>query len=216
MATQVKLTPVQQKIVKARPKVMKRKYDFGKDVQSQPLYKSNIGTRDRSSRKIIESICPLTYTTKMVVGSIYLFQYFEPKTEEQLDYYDAWPCALLFGKFKTKKGEPRILGFNIHLFPPRSRRIIMDRIMEIFEPLYKDVWNKQPGQDFSHVEYKMLLEQLKKYKLDFGVREYIPNLIGKCNYVPPKQWAIAIFTEGVFRKRTREMIMNYWKNHVTQ
>lgn len=137
--------------------------------------------------------------------------YFEPKTEEQLEYYDAMPCTIFFGRVKNKKGEPRVLGFNIHYYPPRIRFQILTRIMSIFEPFYRKMWDKTSPQDLSYFDYNMLLWQLQKAKLDFGVRMYIPDLIGKCYLVQPQYWSKAVLTEGKFKKRTRAAILNYWK-----
>lgn len=196
--------------IKVSPK-MPKNYDLRKDIQQDSLYKANVRRRDDKSRQIIEENCQYVNVGDLTIGSIYLMQYFEPATEEQLEYYDAWPCTIMFGKFKNKQGQPRVVGFSLHYYPPKYRWIILNRIFEIFKPLYKDVWNKQQKKDFSYMDYKMLMEQLKKYKLDFGCKAYIPNLIGKCQYVPPALWKYAAFTEGKFKKRTRQAIINYWK-----
>jgi hypothetical protein len=58
----------------------------------------------------------------------------------------------------------------------------------------------------------MLIHQLQKAKLDFGVRMYIPSLMGNIKPIPPKYWQKAVFSEGHFKKETREQILNYWKN----
>ena len=39
-----------------------------------------------------------------------------------------------------------------------------------------------------------------------------PNLMGKIVPIPAADWPKAVFTEGHFRKETREQILNYWKN----
>jgi hypothetical protein len=66
----------------------------------------------------------------------------------------------------------------------------------------------------TYMQYKMLLEQLRDQGLDFGVREYIPNLMHSIRPIPPKDWSKAVFTEGRFKKRTREQILNYWRTWV--
>jgi hypothetical protein len=58
----------------------------------------------------------------------------------------------------------------------------------------------------------MLIDQLQKAKLDFGIREYIPGLMSKITPIPAAEWPKAVLTEGHFRKETREQILNYWKN----
>lgn len=191
---------------------MPKTYSLIKEIREDNLYKSNIRRRDRVSRKIIDEHGKPSGVNNLVAGNLYLIKYFYPKTEEQLEYYDAWPCSLIFGKFKTKKGEPRILGFSIHYFPPRIRFQVLNKVMEIYKEIYKDRWKSGLKKDLSFLEYKQLVYLLQKAKLAFAVHEYIPNLIGDCIQIPPSLWHIAVFTEGQFKKKTREAIMKYWKS----
>ena len=62
------------------------------------------------------------------------------------------------------------------------------------------------------IKYKQLIQQLQKAKLDFGIRMYIPELMHKITPIPPSSYAKAVFTEGHFRKETREQILKYWKD----
>ena len=140
-----------------------------------------------------------------------MFDYFEPATKEDLEYYDAMPCTIFFGIANTKNGK-RVIGFNIHYYPPRIRYQVMNRIFEIFKPLYLKSWNDPIKKEISYFNYKMLIEQLQKAKLDFGIRMYIPNLMASITPIPTKDWSKAVFTEGRFRKQTREAILKYWKD----
>ena len=88
----------------------------------------------------------------------------------------------------------------------------MDRIFDIFKPFYLESWNGALSSEISDFNYKMLIRQLQKSKLDFGIREYIPSLMHKITPIPPKYWQKAVFTEGRFKKETRTQILNYWKN----
>jgi hypothetical protein len=88
----------------------------------------------------------------------------------------------------------------------------MTRIYEIFKPIYSKNFNTTLTEEMSHFNYKMLISQLQKAKLDFGIREYIPNLMAKVTPIPIKDWSKAVLTEGHFKKETREQILNYWKN----
>lgn len=175
------------------------------------LYKANIQKRDVSVRKFIdENVQPKNKGT-IFPGQLVMFNYFRPKTEEQLKYYDAMPCTIFFGIIKTKDG-PRVLGFNIHYYPPRIRYELMDRIFDIFKPFYLNSWNDALSEEISDFDYKMIMRQLRKANLDFGIREYIPQLMAKITPIPPKYWQKAVFTEGKFKKETRTQILNYWKN----
>lgn len=88
----------------------------------------------------------------------------------------------------------------------------MNRIYEIFKPIYSKQFNTPLTEEMSYFNYKMLIDQLQKAKLDFGIREYIPNLMAKVTPIPVANWPKAVFTEGHFKKETREQILSYWKN----
>ena len=175
------------------------------------LYKANIKKRDTSVRKFIDESVKIKNNSTVLPGQLVMFNYFQPKTEEQLKYYDAMPCTIFFGIVKTKEG-PRVIGFNIHYYPPRIRYELMDRIFDIFKPFYLKSWNGELESEISDFNYRMLIRQLQKAKLDFGIREYIPQLMHKIQPIPPKYWQKAVFTEGRFKKETRTQILNYWKN----
>ena len=181
-------------------------------MREDVLYKAHVDRRDARSRKIINEHGQPQPPGKLIAGNLYLMEYFYPKTEEQLDYYDAMPCSIVFGKFKTKKGEPRVLTFNIHYLPPRVRFQVMNKVMEIYQNIYKGEWKSGLDKDLSFLQYHQLLYLLKKAKLEFAVHEYIPKLIGDCILVPPSLWHIAVFTEGRFKKQTRAAILKHWQN----
>lgn len=186
-------------------------FDMYKAIRAEKDYKSNVKRRDINSRKYIDEHCEVKGRPSVMPGQLIMFNYFEPATKEQLQYYDAMPCTIFFGVVKTKNG-PRVIGFNIHYYPPRIRYQLMTRIYEIFKPIYDKNFNTPLDSEMDYFNYKMLISQLQKAKLDFGIREYIPNLMGKVIPVPVANWSKAVLTEGHFKKQTREQILNYWKN----
>jgi hypothetical protein len=121
------------------------------------------------------------------------------------------PCTIFFGIIDTAKGK-RVIGFNIHYYPPRIRFKLMDRIYQIFKPIYDKQFNTPLKEEMSYFNYKMLISQLQKAKLDFGIREYIPTLMSDITPIPVANWPKAVLSEGHFKKETREQILNYWKN----
>lgn len=186
-------------------------FDMLKAIRAEKDYKSNIKRRDINSRKFIDENYDIKGKPAILPGQLIMFNYFEPATKEQLEYYDAMPCTIFFGIVKTKNG-PRVIGFNIHYYPPRIRFQLMNRIYEIFKPEYSKHFNTPLSEEMSYFNYKMLISQLQKAKLDFGIREYIPNLMASIVPVPVSAWPKAVLTEGHFRKETRQQILNYWKN----
>lgn len=186
-------------------------FDMLKAIRAEKLYKSNVIRRDVGVRKFVDENYNIKGTPSIMPGQLIMFNYFEPATKEKLEYYDAMPCTIFFGVVKTKNG-PRVIGFNIHYYPPRMRYQLMNRIYEIFKPIYSQTFNEPLKEEMSYFNYKMLISQLQKAKLDFGIREYIPNLMAKIIPIPVSGWPKAVLSEGHFRKETRQQILNYWKN----
>lgn len=186
-------------------------FDMYKAIRGEKIYKDNIQRRDKVARKYVDEKYESKSKTYILPGQLIMFNYFEPKLKEQLEYYDAMPCTIFFGIVNTKNGK-RVIGFNIHYYPPRIRYKLLSRIYEIFKPIYSKCFTQPLSTEMDHFNYKMLTSQLQKAKLDFGIREYIPMLMGNVTPIPTEGWSKAVFTEGHFRKETRDNILNYWKN----
>lgn len=186
-----------------------RDYQLIKAIRNEKEYKSNIKVRDKRIRKYVNENFETSQPKSILPGQLIMFNYLKPKTEKELEYYDAMPCTIFFGTMKTDDGL-RVIGFNIHYYPPRIRYQLMDRIFDIFKPIYLKSWNDPLKTELSYFDYNMLIYQLQKAKLDFGIRQYIPKLMTQITPIPPKGWSKVVFTEGKFMKRTREAIMNYW------
>ena len=186
-------------------------FNMLKAIRAEKDYKSNVLRRDRNSRKYIDENLQTTGKGSILPGQLIMFNYLEPATKDKLEYYDAMPCTIFFGIVNTKNGK-RVIGFNIHYYPPRIRFQLMNRIYEIFKPIYANNFNQPLSSEMDYFNYKMLISQLQKAKLDFGIREYIPNLMASVTPIPVSNWPKAVLTEGHFKKETREQILNYWKN----
>lgn len=186
-------------------------FDMLKAIRAEKDYKSNIKRRDKNVRKYVGENLQSMGRGSILPGQLIMFNYFEPITKDKLEYYDAMPCTIFFGIINTKNGK-RVLGFNIHYYPPRIRFQLINRIYEIFKPIYSKQFSEPLKEEMSYFNYKMLIDQLQKAKLDFGIREYIPSLMTVITPIPVADWSKAVLTEGHFKKETREQILNYWKN----
>ena len=204
------MASVQDKIKKHIKASAGPKYSLRKDIMTSPLILRS--KPDDEARKYITEQCEKGNSDKILPGMMILFEYFEPKTKEELEYYDAGPCTIFFGIVNTKQGK-RVLGFNLHYYPPKIRRMVLNRIFEIYKPVYSKYFTEGITKEVDAFTYKYLIDSLEKAKLSFGVRMYIPDLIGKIWSIKPNEWSIAVFTEGWFKKRTREAILKYWKNY---
>ena len=191
-----------------------KNFQLIKAIRAEKDYKSNVVRRDKNTRKFIDANIKESNRKALMAGQLVMFDYFEPKTKEELEYYDAMPCTIFFGVVNTPNGK-RVIGFNIHYYPPRIRFRLLDRIFDIFKPIYLKSWNDPLKTEMSYFDYNMLIYQLQKAKLDFGIRMYIPELMNNITPLPPNVWQKAVFTEGRFKKRTREAILNYWSQWKT-
>lgn len=183
------------------------------DIKANDLYKRT--KRDPKARAILEEGRKERRQSKNDIfpGQLVMFNYFNPKTVEDLEYYDAKPCTIFFGVAHTEEGK-RVIGFNIHYFPPRARYMIMDRIYDLYRPVYTKYFTSGLSHDLDAFDYHYLIEELNKYDLSWAVRMYIPARIGEVMVIPPKLWSTAIFTEGWFHKQTRMTIMRYWRERM--
>lgn len=203
--------PKNQKNSAGVPKKPGRNFSLINAIRQEKDYKNNVQVRDKHARAYISEHCHVTGPSDVRPGQLVSFNYFQPKTEEQLKYYDAKPVTIFFGVFNTKEGK-RIMGFNIHYYPPRIRFQILNRIMDIWKPMYLKAWEGGLKSDMQHFDYVWLQQQLEHAGLGFGVRMYIPSLAGEFRVIPPSGWSKAVFTEGAFKKETRSAILQYWAN----
>lgn len=190
-----------------------RKFSLINEVKKHPL--ANNVDRDKKVRKAINLYKKsnkdrLKSKNNITPGQLVLFKYINPKTKDELEYYDASPCTIFFGIFNSKEGK-RVLGFNIHYFPPKIRFKIMDKIYKMYKPVYTKYFETGMPKELDAFDYKYLVDELQKHNLSFAVRMYIPNLIGDTTIIPPKMWADAMLTEGWFKKDTRAHIMKLFK-----
>lgn len=58
------------------------------------------------------------------IGSMY-FYYYDPKTKEQLPYYDKFPLVIPIEKYNDG-----FLGLNLHYIHPKTRMILLDKLSE--------------------------------------------------------------------------------------
>ena len=142
-------------------------FDMLKAIRAEKDYKSNVLRRDKNVRRYVDENLAIHGKPSILPGQLIMFNYFEPATKEKLEYYDAMPCTIFFGIVNTKNGK-RVIGFNIHYYPPRIRYQLMNRIYEIFKPIYSQQFNTPLTEELSYFNYKMLIAHLQKAKLAFG------------------------------------------------
>lgn len=186
-------------------------YSMLDDIKESWLYrKKALGSKDGAARKYIDNNAEKVKPNQVQPGQLILFKYLNPKGKEELEYYDASPCTIFFGIFNTEDGE-RLLGFNIHYYPPKMRYRIMDKIFELYRPVYLKYFSQANEGLVDAFDYKFLVNELEKANLAFGVRMYIPSKMSVPRVIPTNMWKVAVFTEGWFKKKTRGQILGFWR-----
>lgn len=203
--------PITKSRIKIEPDKKKKNFDFIKDgVKKNPLYKKPYNTKKVEASNIIKENCEIV--NKIVPGQLIYFNYFQPKTKDELKYYDATPLTIYFNTFTSKEGHREAIGFNIHYYPPKIRYRIMSLIYKLFKPMFDSSWEEGVKRGRADFNYDFIIKNLQKYNLDFGVRMYDVSLMNQTRLVPTKWMSTAVFTEGNFKKETRAQILSYWKS----
>lgn len=179
-------------------------------INKHPLARKPTGIRSKLAYSQIIKEVPLN-TRYLLPGMFAVFGYREPKTKDKLEYYDGTPATIFFGITRTKTGAIRELGFNLHYFPPFARARIIELVYKTFQAYYNKYFNDVPRRPNKFVDYNILLKMLKQFKIEFGLRMYIPVLRGKTYVLPTRLIATAAYTEGHFSGATLSQIQKYWR-----
>lgn len=192
------------------PDINKKNFNFISDgIKKNPLYKMMYSKRKEEAKTTLLENCDRV-NGNIVPGQVLYFKYYEPKTKDELEYYDANPLTIFFCAYNSSQGK-RVIGFNIHYYPPQMRYRIVNMIYKLFTPMFKSTWDDGLNTAAQFFSYDFIINELEKFNLSFGVRQYDPSLMADVRIVPTKWLSTACFTEGNFKKRTREQILSYWR-----
>lgn len=185
-------------------------FNIEKALKNHPLSKKSTNLRSKLAYKeIMENVN--VSPRYMLPGMFAVFGYKEPKTKEQLEYYDATPAVIFFGITRTKTSAIREIGFNLHYFPPYIRGKIIAIVFNTFRQYYIKYFNEVPERPNRMINYVVLKRLLDRYKIGFGLRMYIPVLRGKTYIIPSRLVSTMAFTEGHFNGATLASIRRKWR-----
>lgn len=112
----------------------------------------------------------------MKPGRLYIFDYKKPKNIDTLPWFDTNPLVLSLGIFKTKDGKKRNIGINLHLLPPKVRRLVVYTVFTAFKTQYKKNLYADDPKDIPAIKWQMIQKLVSKYGTAFALRMYIPEL----------------------------------------
>ncbi len=133
---------------------------------------------------------PSRWTTRPLVGSMYMFQY-DPKGKGKLPYYDRFPLVIPIGSSRTTgmaANRGSFLGINLHYLPLPLRAKLMDA-------LYATATTREIDETTRlRISYN-ILQQASRYRFFKPcIKRYlIPHVRSKFFYIQPTEWDMALF-----------------------
>lgn len=128
--------------------------------------------------------------TKFLLGGLYFF-YYNPKTKDQLPYYDTFPLVMPIEKY----GDG-FLGLNFHYLPPKWRIIFMNKLVG------RAIYDENDEIRRVKITYD-ILQATRRYK-EFRpcVKRYLNGHIkSRILAVMPDEWDVAtMLPVQAFRK----------------
>ena len=135
-------------------------------------------------------------TNRIEPGNMYMFLY-DPKTKEQLPYYDRFPLVFPFDDV-----EGGFYGINLHYLPYKLRAQLMDALYELTSNSRYDESTKL------RMSYQLLNRARKFRNFKPCVKRYLANRTqSQFVYIYPSEWDMALFlpTER-FQKATKDKV----------
>lgn len=135
-------------------------------------------------------------TNKIEVGRMYLFLY-DPKTKDDLPYYDRIPLI-----FPFQKADGGFYGINLHYLPPMLRAKLMDALHTLANNTTYDDSTKLK------ISYKILSNAAKFKYFKPCVKHYLNNHVrSRFLWVPANNWNSVLFLPiDRFVKARREKV----------
>ena len=186
-------------------------FDLGDAIDENALSSKSGHVRSKLAYKFIMENKNIT-AKYLLPGQICMFTYNDPKTKDELEYWDKTPLTLFFGAFRTKDGNIREIGLNLHAYPPFTRRKILTKVYETFKSYFQKCFNHPQHKPNMFMDYQTLKHLIgRDSKIAFGVKEYVPSLRGITYVIPTKMLPIAFYTEGHWSRASIQQIQQFWR-----
>ena len=148
-------------------------------------------------------------------GIVYAFRYDNPKTADQLEFFDKTPIVLVHKIWTAKKTKNKLIsGINLNFFPEKEK-------IEILEAYYQIHNSDTPT--FSAAKFlktsslvnSILAKSGKSLNYMFCYRTYIIDIIDGASEVSFDDWKyIPYFLPEEFEKKTLPQVLRLYKNSV--
>lgn len=146
---------------------------------------------------------PIKKRSKQIIGGMFMF-FYDPKTKDQLPYYDAFPLVIVVGP-----AEGGFYGINLHYLPPRLRLQFFSHLMDIQGSKLTD------DAKFA-LTYRTLKKSSKLRYFKPCFKHYLNSHVkSQFAQVPAPEWEIATFLPMAdFRKATNQKVYQDSRNMI--
>lgn len=123
------------------------------------------------------------YTRRFLLGGLYFF-YYNPKTKDDLPYYDTFPLVLMLERYPDG-----FLGLNLHYLPVKYRIALLRKLIG-----FGAIYNDQDELKRIRITYDILnsTRRFREYKP--CLKRYLnSNIRSRILAVQPNEWDIATY-----------------------
>jgi hypothetical protein len=118
--------------------------------------------------------------TDTIIGKMY-FYYYDPKTKEQMQYYDKFPLVIPIEEYRDG-----FLGINLHYIHPRHRLVLLDKLSSIATDRNYDENTRL------RISYNYLKKSSRIYETTPCIkRYYFNNIKSRFLAISANEWDIA-------------------------
>ena len=162
--------------------------------------------------------------SKFEVGKMYIFRYKAKTYLDPLPYYDMHPVIISLGR--NKKTKPYIeMGININYLPDKVRMLFLNALYNLYKVQIHDRTlgnkyqeaRKQKPLTMSTGRYaRALMMIIKKYHLEFAIKNYIPQRKKKILGISYENWHMGYFLldNKNFKGATTPMVHRHYATYV--
>ena len=121
------------------------------------------------------------HTNAFMLGGLYCY-YYDPKTKDDLPYYDIFPLV-----FPYKKTQLGFIGLNMHYLPYQPRVLLLQRLMEYA--------NNKKMDETTKLKYSWgLINGVTRFKwAEPCIHQYLkPQIKSSLRRISPSDWATAM------------------------
>jgi hypothetical protein len=120
-------------------------------------------------------------TNRFILGGLYCF-YYDPKTKDDLPYWDKFPLVLVLEKYNDG-----FLGLNLHYLPIRHRAAFLDKLMDFAVTRDDDIMRMK-------VTYDILVSSKRYREFKPCIKRYLfTHMKSKILKIQPNEWEVAVF-----------------------